>query len=112
MIIFSLVAGCGLATFSVGISQTSYWFPKSKQGIALGIYGGIGNLGPGILTVVVPFLLASLSLSGTYLAWLIFVVIGTILYFLIAENAWYFQLLKKGFKKEDAISYAEKHYGQ
>lgn len=112
VLIFSLVAGCGLATFSVGISQTSYWFPKSKQGIALGIYGGIGNLGPGILTVVVPFLLASLSLSGTYLAWLIFVVIGTILYFLIAENAWYFQLLKKGFKKEDAISYAEKHYGQ
>lgn len=112
VLIFSLVAGCGLATFSVGISQTSYWFPQKKQGLALGIYGGIGNLGPGILTLIVPSLLVIWGLSGTYLAWIIFLIIGTILYLLIAENAWYFQLLKKGFKKQEAIKVAEEHFGQ
>lgn len=50
LLIFGALSGCGIATFSVGVSQASYWFPQSKQGAALGIYGGVGNLAPGIFT--------------------------------------------------------------
>ena len=45
LLFFGLLAGCGIATFSVGIGQTSYWFKQSEQGSALGKYAGIGNLG-------------------------------------------------------------------
>nr|MBD3623221.1 MFS transporter [Sunxiuqinia sp.] len=38
---FGFLSGCGIATFSVGIGQTSYWFPRNKQGMALGIFGGL-----------------------------------------------------------------------
>ncbi|MDT8299286.1 MAG: MFS transporter, partial [Spirochaetaceae bacterium] len=52
LLAFGILAGCGSATFSVGISQTSYWFPQSRQGTALGIYAGVGNLAPGLFALM------------------------------------------------------------
>lgn len=114
-LLFSLaiLSGCGIATFSVGVSQTSYWFPQSKQGYAAGIYGGVGNIAPGIFMVIIPNIALPLwGLSGSYLAWLIFLTIGTIIYFFIGQNAWYFQLIEKGVNKEEAREIASKKYGQ
>ena len=108
-----LLSGCGIATFSVGVSQASYWFPKSKQGVALGIYGGVGNLAPGIFALLIPNLaLPLLGLPGSYLAWLIFLIVGTIIYIKIGQNAWYFQLIDKGINKDEAKEIASKEYGQ
>lgn len=113
LFIFGILSGCGIATFSVGASQTSYWFPKNKQGVALGAYAGFGNLAPGIFSLILPIVaLPLLGLSGSYLAWLIFLIIGTIAYCLVAENAWYFQLIKKGLSREKAKEIASKEYGQ
>jgi NNP family nitrate/nitrite transporter-like MFS transporter len=113
LLIFGALSGCGIATFSVGVSQASYWFPQSKQGIALGIYGGVGNLAPGIFTLLLPNVaLPLLGLSGSYLAWLIFLIIGTTAYSIIGKNAWYFQLIDLGIKKEKAKKIASEKYGQ
>lgn len=113
LFIFGILSGCGIATFSVGANQTSYWFPKNKQGFALGAYAGLGNLAPGIFSLILPIIaLPLLGLSGSYLAWLIFLVIGTIVYSIVGENAWYFQLIKKGIPKEKAKEIANKKYGQ
>lgn len=113
LFILAILSGCGIATFSVGVSQASYWFPQSKQGVALGIYGGVGNIAPGIFMVIIPNIALPLwGLSGSYLAWLIFLIIGTIIYCFIGQNAWYFQLLEKGYKKEEAKKIAVKEYGQ
>ncbi|WP_419748181.1 MFS transporter [Clostridium perfringens] len=108
-----LLSGCGIATFSVGVSQASYWFPKSKQGVALGIYGGVGNLAPGIFALLIPNLaLPLLGLPGSYLAWLIFLIVGTVIYIKIGQNAWYFQLVDKGINKDEAKEIASKEYCQ
>lgn len=108
-----LLSGCGIATFSVGVSQASYWFPKSKQGVALGIYGGVGNLAPGIFALLIPNLaLPLLGLPGSYLAWLIFLIVGTVIYIKIGQNDWYFQLIDKGINKDEAKEIASKEYGQ
>ncbi|MBW9150969.1 nitrate/nitrite transporter [Clostridium estertheticum] len=113
LLIFGALSGCGIATFSVGVSQASYWFPQSKQGVALGIYGGVGNLAPGIFTLLLPNVaLPLLGLSGSYLAWLIFLILGTITYCIIGKNAWYFQLIKAGVKKDEAKKIASTKYGQ
>ena len=40
------LSGCGIATFSEGISQVSYWFPQREQGRALAIFAGLGNIAP------------------------------------------------------------------
>jgi len=107
ILLFGALSGCGVATFSVGIPQTSYWFPKEKQGFALGFYAGLGNTAPGIFTLLLPFALSSLGLPEAYILWLGFLILGTIIYIIVSEDAYYFQLIKKGLSREEAITYAK-----
>jgi len=43
-------------SFSVGIAYTSVWFPKEKQGFALGLFG-MGNIGAALTAMFAPKLL-------------------------------------------------------
>ncbi len=112
LLLLGVLCGCGIATFSVGIGQVSYWFPHSKQGTVLGIYAGVGNLAPGIFALLLPFALKMFGLAGSYLAWLAFLVIGTGIYWVIGRNAWYFQFLQKGVPADEAQKVAKEQYGQ
>jgi len=112
LLFFGILSGCGIATFSVGISQVSYWFPQHSQGRSLGTYAGVGNLAPGFFSFLLPLTFVSMGFAGSYLAWLIFLMLGTVLYGLLGKNAWYFQLLKKGIPREEAKSQAREEYGQ
>lgn len=107
--IFGFLSGCGIATFSVGSGQVSYWFPKARQGRALGTYAGIANLAPGIFSFLLPLALTWLGMAGSYLAWLIFLMIGTLLYYITGRNAPYFQLLAQGLPRDEAIAAARMH---
>src|SRR3972149_4137586 len=109
LLILGALSGCGIATFSVGISQVSYWFPQKRQGSALGTYAGIGNIAPGVFSFLLPIALGSLGLVGSYLAWLVFLIIGTILYYLLGRNSWYFQLRDQKLSPEDAKATAREH---
>ena len=102
ILFLGILCGCGIATFSVGISQVAYWYPKARHGTALGTYAGIGNLAPGIFTLLLPFALVSMGLPGSYLAWLAFLVVGTGLYAGVGRNAWYFQMIAQGVSAEKA----------
>jgi NNP family nitrate/nitrite transporter-like MFS transporter len=106
LLVLGLFCGCGIATFSVGISQVSYWYPQQRQGTALAVYAGVGNLAPGVFSLLMPFAIASLDLAGAYLAWLAFLVLGTIGYAVLGRNAWYFQLRDAGLGAEEARSRA------
>ena len=102
LMILGTLSGCGIATFSVGISQVSYWFPQRRQGRALAIFAGIGNVAPGIFLMLVPFALSRFGLAFSYLLWLCILAGGTILYALLGKNSPYFQLLKQGLAPADA----------
>lgn len=106
ILFFGFLSGCGIATFSVGVGQTSYWFSRDKQGEALGVFGGLGNLAPGLFSLILPLFLLSYGFITAYIAWLLFLIIGTILYAVVGVNAYYFQLKKMGFNEEDARSKA------
>ena len=111
ILFFGFLSGCGIATFSVGIAQTAYWFPESKQGSALGIYAGVGNLAPGLFGMILPFALKSIGLTWSYIAWFGFLLAGTVIYILLAKDAPYFQLVKAGVPHEKAVELA-KQLGQ
>jgi NNP family nitrate/nitrite transporter-like MFS transporter len=96
ILMLGVLCGCGIATFSVGIGQVAYWFPKARQGTALGTYAGIGNLAPGIFTLLLPFALVTMGLTWCYLSWLAFLAAGAAVYAVIGRNAWYFQLIDRG----------------
>lgn len=106
VILFGFMSGCGVASFSVGIPQVSYWFPRDRQGTVLGIYGGVGNLAPGLFTLALPFAIAALGLAGSYLAWLAFLLIGAGIYGWLAPDAPYFQLRARGESVERAQALA------
>jgi len=109
LLLLGLLSGCGIATFSVGISQVSYWFPQARQGWALGTYAGIGNIAPGLFSFLLPLALASWGLAGSYLAWLVFLVVGTGLYYITGRNAWFFQLRDHGVSVEESKREALEH---
>ncbi len=67
-IIASLLFGTVGATFAVGIAFTSVWFPKDKQGLALGIFGA-GNAGAALTSLFAPTILMSLIADGDIEAW-------------------------------------------
>ncbi len=96
LLLLAVLSGCGIATFSVGIGQVSYWFPQRRQGRALAVFAGVGNLAPGIFSFLIPVALASMGLAGSYLAWLAFLAVGTVGYAFLGRNAPYFQLVRAG----------------
>jgi MFS transporter, NNP family, nitrate/nitrite transporter len=109
LLLLAILCGCGIATFSVGISQVSYWFSKKAQGSALAVFGGVGNLAPGIFSMLIPMSLGSLGLTNSYLIWLGMLVTGTVLYFLIGRNSPYFQLRAQGLAPAEAQRHAATH---
>ena len=111
ILFFGFLSGCGIATFSVGIAQTAYWFPEKKQGSALGIYAGVGNLAPGLFGMILPFALKAIGLTWSYIAWFGFLLVGTVIYILFAKDAPYFQLVKAGVPHDKAVEFA-KQLGQ
>ena len=109
ILMFGFMSGCGVASFSVGIPQVAYWFPKNRQGTALGIYGGVGNLAPGLFTLILPLAIGAFGLAGSYLAWLAFLLVGTGIYGWLARDANYFQLRARGETAEEARETAQRH---
>lgn len=107
MLLLGVFGGAGIATFSVGISQTAYWFPQSRQGVALGVYAGIGNLAPGIFALILTGVtIPALGIARSYWIWTAALALGLLVYLLLGRNAWYFQLRKRGATPEEARSAA------
>ncbi|HJL81641.1 MAG TPA: MFS transporter, partial [Gammaproteobacteria bacterium] len=79
--------GLGLAggSFSVGISYVSKWYPKQKQGSALGIFG-IGNMGAAVTTFLAPFVLVAFGWQVVAQIWAGGLAIMAILFWLFTDN--------------------------
>ena len=106
LLLFGALGGCGIATFSVGIGQVSYWFPKNQQGWALGAYAGLGNTSPGLVALILPLIIVFWGLWAAYLVSIAIVVVGIVLYLVLGHNAPYFQFRRDGSARGDARSSA------
>lgn len=102
LLLFGALGGCGIATFSVGIGQVSYWFGPDRQGWALGAYAGLGNTSPGLVAIILPLIIGFGGLWTAYLVSIAIVVAGIVLYFVLGHNAPYFQLRRTGLSREAA----------
>lgn len=109
LLFFGALGGCGIACFSVGTGQVAYWFPKEKQGRALGVYAGLGNTSPGLVTVILPLIIAFGGLWSAYMISIAIVVVGIAVYLLLCQNAPYFQLRHAGASSEQARIAAPEH---
>lgn len=65
MMILAVLCGFGGANFSSSMSNISFFFPKKEKGGALGINGGLGNVGVSIVQLVVP-LIITVGIFGAF----------------------------------------------
>jgi NNP family nitrate/nitrite transporter-like MFS transporter len=106
-----MLCGCGIAVFSVGIAvfsvgipTVSYWYPQKKQGTALAIYAGLGNMAPGMFAIALPFLVVSLGFAISYVLWLGMLLSLLIVFLFYMKDAPYFQYKEMGIQiDEDAL---------
>ena len=63
LLFLAALAGIGGGAFSGFMPSTSYFFPKAKQGTALGLQAGLGNFGVSLVQFVVPWIVG-LSIVG------------------------------------------------
>ncbi len=57
LLTLAFLAGIGGGAFSGFMPSTSYFFPKSKAGTALGIQAGVGNFGVSLVQLATPWLI-------------------------------------------------------
>ena len=96
LLLLGMLVGCGIATFSVGIPQVSYWFPRDRQGGPLGIYAGLGNIAPGLFSWLLPAAVLAFGLFAAYSGWLLLLAAITVIYAVGITDAPWFQLRRQG----------------
>ena len=57
LLFLGILAGIGGGAFSGFMPSTSYFFPRERQGTALGIQAGIGNFGVSVVQFVTPWII-------------------------------------------------------
>jgi NNP family nitrate/nitrite transporter-like MFS transporter len=57
-LVLSLFVGVAGGSFTVGIAYCARWFPKSRQGLAMGIFGA-GNTGAAVTKLVAPLIVVA-----------------------------------------------------
>lgn len=65
LLVCAIFYGVAGNSFSVGIAWTAAWYPKEKQGTALGIFGA-GNVGASVTKLVGPLLIAAVPAVGFF----------------------------------------------
>lgn len=66
LLVLSFLTGIGGGAFSGFMPSTSYFFPKAKQGTALGLQAGIGNFGVSIVQLATPWIVGFMLLGGAF----------------------------------------------
>lgn len=79
--------GVGIAggSFAVGVTYVSKWYPKEKQGTALGIFG-IGNIGAAMTVFTAPFVMVAYGWERVADVWAAAVVIVAALFWLTTKD--------------------------
>jgi len=67
LIAVAFLLGIAGSSFAVGVGFVSPWFPKEKQGMALGVYG-LGNAGQSLVVFLGPLMAARFGWENVFVA--------------------------------------------
>lgn len=84
-LVAALGVGVAGGSFAVGIAYVSRWYPKEKQGTALGIFG-MGNVGAAVTKFVAPFVMVAYGWQTVAQVWAIAIAVMGVLFFLLAKD--------------------------
>lgn len=81
----ALLVGVAGGSFAVGITYVSKWFPKEKQGTALGIFGA-GNVGAAVTKLVAPLIMVAYGWHAVAQIWAAALAVTAIVFFLVTKD--------------------------
>ena len=85
MLAAALGVGIAGGSFAVGIAYVSRWYPPSKQGIALGIFGA-GNVGAAVTKFLAPFVLVAYGWHAVAEVWAAAIAIMGVVFFFATKD--------------------------
>lgn len=65
LMVYAFLVGMAGNAFSVGIAWCSAWFPRERQGLALGVFGA-GNVGASVTKLIGPAMIALVPAAGLF----------------------------------------------
>ncbi|WP_366658234.1 nitrate/nitrite transporter [Fodinicurvata sp. EGI_FJ10296] len=79
--------GVGLAggAFSVGVAYLSRWYPRDRQGTALGIFG-LGNVGAAVTKFIAPFVMVAWGWTAVAQIWAVVLAAMAVTFWLTADD--------------------------
>jgi MFS transporter, NNP family, nitrate/nitrite transporter len=97
--------GVGIAggSFSVGIAYVSKWFPKEKQGTALGIFGA-GNVGAAVTKFLAPMVMVHYGWTMVANIWAIGLLVMAVVYWFSTSDDPDLAERRKSGKKPEPMS--------
>ena len=72
-------------SFAVGVAYVSRFYPKEKQGTALGIFG-MGNIGAAVTKVLAPIFMVAMGWHAVAQIWAIALVVVAVLFWFLTED--------------------------
>lgn len=84
-LIAALFVGIAGGSFSVGVAYVSKWFPKEKQGTALGIFGA-GNVGAAVTKLLAPMVMVAAGWQRVAEMWAIAIAVTAVIFFLSTRD--------------------------
>jgi len=84
-LIAALGVGMAGGSFAVGIAYVSKWYPKEKQGTALGIFGA-GNVGAAVTKFLAPVVMVAFGWQMVAQIWAVGLAVMAVLFFAFAKD--------------------------
>ncbi|WP_367345939.1 nitrate/nitrite transporter [Stenotrophomonas bentonitica] len=84
-LIAALCVGIAGGNFSVGVAYVSKFFPASKQGTALGIFGA-GNIGAAVTKLLAPLVMVAAGWMMVAKVWAVALAVTAVLFYLFTKE--------------------------
>ncbi|KZC39762.1 MULTISPECIES: MFS transporter [Rhodanobacter] len=84
-LVAALFVGIAGGAFSVGVAYVSKWFPASRQGTALGIFGA-GNVGAAVTKLLAPMVMVAAGWIMVSKIWAIALALTAVLFYLFSRE--------------------------
>src|SRR5512145_3572928 len=84
-LIAALGVGVAGGSFAVGIAYVSKWYPREKQGIALGIFG-MGNVGAAVTKFLAPFVMVAWGWKSVAEIWALALVAMAVVFWFTTKD--------------------------
>ncbi|WP_431910826.1 MFS transporter [Nonomuraea jabiensis] len=85
-LVIAALAGVGGGNFASSMANITYFYPRHKQGVALGLNAAGGNIGVSSVQLVMPLVIGAFGLAAAGWFWIPFVVVAGACAFFFMDN--------------------------